>query len=151
MLIRSGQNCQMSNQKEKDICLVKKEKNFSSPDFEYQKMVQEGNGAVKRPTTSVINDCFFFQCYIDHHKCDSCINVVTHMPLSSQQICTLSMDVHDRWNRKDKLNQRVISKFKKFHRKGINVIREWLGLVLLSAQKHVLFLWEIVPEETILD
>ena len=60
MLIRSGSNCQMFNQKEKDICPVKKEKHFFSPDFEYQKMVQEGNGAAKRPTPSVINDCFFF-------------------------------------------------------------------------------------------
>lgn len=91
MLIRSGQ---MSNQKEKDIMSCEERQMFSSPDFEYQKMVPEGNGAVKRPTPSVINDCFF-QCYIDHHKYDSCINVVTHMPLSSQQICTLSMDVHD--------------------------------------------------------
>jgi len=42
------------------LCPVKKENFFSSPDFEYQKIVPEGNGAVKRPTPSVINDCFFF-------------------------------------------------------------------------------------------
>ena len=96
MLITSGQTCKMSNQKEdlKGHMSCEERKIFSSPDYDYQKKVARRLWGSKKPTLSVLNDCCF-QCYVDHYKHDSCINLVTHMPLSSQQICTLSMDVHD--------------------------------------------------------